>query len=133
MPLTVSGVVPVRNDGHGADLPLRAAIALRAQAAAFDEVVVVDMNTAAGRPPLLDTLDLPAWVRARVKSVVVTGEQCDKLAGHACGAIFLESLARSVGVAAAASDVVASLAIDSLPPPRRTLRQLALAQVGGAR
>ena len=64
---SVSAVVPVRNDDWGTRLRERARLTLRLQAAVFDEVVVVDFNSAVGVLPLVETLRLPASARRRLR------------------------------------------------------------------
>ena len=81
----VSAVVPVRNDDHGENLRRRATFALQAQASSFDEIVLVDFNTARGVPPLLDTLGLPGWALAKIRSLVIGPEGCDALLGRLQG------------------------------------------------
>ena len=82
--IKVSAIVPVRNDNNGGNLRLRASLVLQAQAASFDEVVLVDFNTKPFLPPLLATLNLPDWALAKIRSLVISPQRCAALLGHPC-------------------------------------------------
>ena len=128
----VSAVVSVRNDNYGGNLKQRAELTLRAQAYVFDEVVVVDFNSAAltnrstavVKSPLIDTLELEVATRANIVSVIINASACAVLMGRPCGQNFYETAARNVGVRAATGDFVVSTNIDDLPPHRELLQGL---------
>ena len=133
----VSAVVAVRNDNYGGNLKQRAELTLRAQAYVFDEVVMVDFNSAAltnrsttvVKSPLIDTLELEVATRANIVSVIINASACAVLMGRPCGQNFYETAARNVGVRAATGDFVVSTNIDDLPPHRELLQGL-MARMG---
>ena len=119
------------------NLKQRAELTLRAQAYVFDEVVVVDFNSAAltnrstavVKSPLIDTLELEVATRAKIVSVIINASACAVLMGRPCGQQFYETAARNVGVRAATGDFVVSTNIDDLPPHRELLQGL-IARMG---
>jgi len=121
---TVGGFIVTRNDNYGGDLVQRSTIAIRRMIEVLDEVVIVDMNTAADVLPFITLLPLDVSQASNVKSVIISAEACARELGATCEDKMYEALARNIALRESTTDITVSTNSEIILPSRFTLDEI---------
>ena len=117
---SVGAFVVTRNDVYGGNLLERSTIALTRMISVLDELLIVDMNTRNGTPFVML---LPDVIKAstKLKSIVISPDECEKELGAPCEDKMYEALGRNIGLRESSTDIIISTNPEIIFPSRSTI------------